>query len=78
MPAQFESYSGKVYSIQYKVWHSDQRQVGGFLWFPPPIKLEKWHLEVDITEIVFNVALNTLTLTLLCQLAQFYFSTEHL
>ena len=32
---------GKVYSIQHYVIKiaSDLRQVGGFLWFPPPIKL---------------------------------------
>ena len=32
---------GEVYSIQHYVikFVSDLRQVGGFLWFPPPIKL---------------------------------------
>ena len=33
---------------------SDLRQVGGFLRFPPPIKL------TDITEILLKVALNTI------------------
>ena len=41
---EFESRSGKVYSIQHYVikFVNDLRQVGGFLWvlrFPPPLKL---------------------------------------
>jgi len=38
---EFESRSGEVYSIkQYVIkFVSDLRQVGGFLRFPPPIKL---------------------------------------
>ena len=40
---EFESFSGKVYSIQHYVikFVSDLQQVGDFLWvlrFPPPIK----------------------------------------
>ena len=32
--------SVKVYSIHYAIkFESDLRQVGGFPWFPPPIKL---------------------------------------
>ena len=38
---------------------SDLRQVCGFLWLPPPIKLTH-----DITEILLKVALNTITPTL--------------
>ena len=39
--SQFESHSVEVYSIQNYVMKlvSDLRQVGGFLLFPPPIKL---------------------------------------
>jgi hypothetical protein len=41
---EFESHSGKVYSMQHYVikFVSDLRQVGGFLWalrFPPSIEL---------------------------------------
>ena len=38
---EFESRSGDVYSMQHFVtkFVSDLRQVSGFLWFPPPIKL---------------------------------------
>jgi hypothetical protein len=35
------------------------RQVSGFLWFPPPIKLIAMH---DITEILLKVVLNTITI----------------
>jgi hypothetical protein len=44
-------YYGEVYSIQHYVikYVSDFRQVSGFLWFPPPIKLiamivDKWQI----------------------------------
>ena len=45
---------GQVYSIQHYVvkFVSDLRQVGGFLRFPPPIKL-------TATETLLKVALNT-------------------
>jgi hypothetical protein len=40
---EFESHSGKVYSMHHYVkFVSDLQQIGGFLqvlWFPPPIKL---------------------------------------
>ena len=54
---------GEVYSIQHYMikFVSDLRQVGVFLRvlrFPPPIKLT-----VMITEILLNVALNTISLT---------------
>ena len=53
---------GKVYSIQLYVikYVDDLRQVGGFLWFPLPIKLTA---TIFITEIVLKVALDTITLT---------------
>jgi hypothetical protein len=40
VPCEFESRSGDVYSIQHYVIKlaSNLQQVGGFLWFPPPIK----------------------------------------
>ena len=55
----------EVYSIQLNVikFISDLQQVCGFLWvlrFPPPIKLTRH----KITEILLQVALNTITLTL--------------
>ena len=52
---------GKVYSIQHYVikFVSDLRQVGGFLRFPPSIKLTH-----DIIKILLKVALNTITLIL--------------
>ena len=57
---------GEVYSIQHYVikFVSDLRHVGGFLrvlWFPPPI-IKKKTDRYDITEILFKVALNTITL----------------
>ena len=60
---EFESRSGEVSSIQHYVikFVSDLRQVGGLLGytgFPPTIKLDRH----DITEILLNVALNTITL----------------
>ena len=50
---------GEVYLIQQYViqFVSDLQQVGGFLRFPPPIKLTQ-----DITEILMKVALNTINL----------------
>jgi hypothetical protein len=54
---------GEVYSIQHYVikFVSDLRQVGGFLWSPPPIKLTSdYH---DISEILLKVELNTKILT---------------
>jgi hypothetical protein len=38
---EFEPVDGKAYSIQHDVikFISDLQQVGGFLWFSPPIKL---------------------------------------
>jgi hypothetical protein len=41
LSCEFELRYGEVYSIQHYVikYVSDFRQVGGFLWFPPPIKL---------------------------------------
>ena len=58
---------GEVYSILHYVikFVSDLRHVGGFLrvlWFPPPIikKTDRY----DITDILFKVAINTITLTL--------------
>ena len=50
---------GEVYSIQHYVikYVSDLRQVGGFLRFLPPIKLDRH----DITEILLKMALNTIT-----------------
>ena len=60
-----ESRSRLVYSMQHYAikFVSDLRQVGGFLRvlrFLPPIKLT-----ATITEILFKVAVNTITLTLL-------------
>jgi hypothetical protein len=53
-PCEFESCSGKVYSIQHYVikFVSDLQQVGGFL-----------QVRHDITEILLKVTLNTITLT---------------
>jgi hypothetical protein len=52
---------GEMYSIQHVIKSdSDLRQIDGFLRdlrFPPPIKLH------DITEILLNVALNTINQT---------------
>ena len=58
---------GEVYSIQHYVikFISDLQQVSDFLqirWFPPPIKLSDRH--DIITEILLNVALNTINLNL--------------
>jgi len=52
---------GEVYSIQdYKIkFESDLRQVGGFLRFPPPIKLT-----ATIAEILLKVALNKMNRTI--------------
>ena len=54
---------GDVYSIQHYVikFISDLRQVGGFLWFLPRIKLTAMH---DITEILLKVALNNINQTI--------------
>jgi hypothetical protein len=50
---------GEVYSIQYYVitFVRDLRQIGGFLRFPPPIKL------TAIAEILLKVALSTINQT---------------
>ena len=51
---------GEVYSIQYYLikFVTDLRQAGGFLRFPPPIKLTA---TIDITEILLKVILSTIT-----------------
>ena len=54
---------GDVYAIQRFV--NDLRQLGGILpvlWFPPPIKIKL--TATSITEILLNLALKTITLTL--------------
>ena len=50
---------GEVYSIQHNVkkFVCDFWQAGGFLWFPPPKNTESH----NITEILLEVALNTIT-----------------
>ena len=55
----------KVYSIQQYVikFVSDLRQVAGFLQFPPP-KKKLTAIIYNITEILLEVALNTIILTL--------------
>jgi hypothetical protein len=49
----------KYYSIQHNVkkFVCDFWQAGGFLWFPPPKNTESH----NITEILLEVALNTIT-----------------
>jgi hypothetical protein len=63
---------GEVYSIQHYVikFVSDLRQVGGFLRifrFPPTKNKSDSH---DITELLLNVALNIITLTV-------HYNTHH-
>ena len=63
----------QVYSIQHTVikFVSDLRHVGGFLRFPPPIKLTTH----DITEILLKVALYTITLKIeiISRMLSFYY-----
>ena len=52
---------GEVYSIQHYVikFVSEMQQLGGFLWFSSTNKTDRH----NITEILWKVALNTITLT---------------
>ena len=54
----FESVHGEVYTIQHYVikFVIDFQQIGGFLRFPPPIKLT-----TTIAEMLFKVAVNTIS-----------------
>jgi hypothetical protein len=55
-PVHDEVYSIQYYVIKFVIY---LRQVGGFLRFPPPIKLTRH----DIAEILLKVALNTINQT---------------